>query len=185
MNRVHEYPSQGCAPVHLVMLGRPVTGHVQRDTLAGSVSTNATVSTPTLMGVTTRQDSVCAGRGGRVSDATHFVPRVGGERTVQRNASVTRDLAINCPASVSADVEESDHHARSAVPLDSLATAARKIARLAAVLLPTAPATLSQEVAFALPASQVQTAPAPARPVSTVRVVARSAGARTTPTATT
>ena len=185
MNQVNEYPSQGCAPVHLVMLGRPVTGHVQRDTLAVSVSTNATVSTPTLTGATTRQDGVCAGRDGRVSDATHFVPRVGGERTVPRSASVTRAPATNGLASVSADVEESGRPARSAAPLDSLATAARKIAHLVAVLLPTAPATLSQEVAFALPASLAQTAPAPARPVSTERVAARSAVARTTQTATT
>ena len=171
--------------MHLVMLGRPVTGRVQRDTLAVSVSTNATVSTPTLTGATTRQESVCADRGGRVSDATPIAPQVGGGRAVQRSASVTRDPATSGLASVSADVEESDRRVRWDVPLDSLATAARKIAHLVAVLLPTAPATLSQEVAFALPASQVQTAPAPARPVSTVRVVARSAGARTMPTATT
>ena len=82
-------------------------------------------------------------------------------------------------------MEESDHRAKLAVPLDSLATGARKNALLVAVLLPTAPATLSQEVAFALPASQVQTAPAPARLVSTERAAARNAGVRTTPTATT
>ena len=167
------------------MLGLPVTGRVQRVTLAVSVSTNATVSTPTLTGATTRQDDVCASRAGRVSDATPTAPRVGGERAVQRSASVTRAPATNRLASVSADVEESGHRARSAVPLDSLATAARKIARLVAVLLPTALATLSQEVASALLASQVQTAPAPARPVSTGRAAATSAGVRTMPTATT
>jgi len=87
--------SQACAPVHLVMLGLPVTGRVQRDTLAVGVSTNATVSTPTLTGATTRQDGVCAGRAGRVSDATRIAPRVGGERAVQRSASVTRAPATN------------------------------------------------------------------------------------------
>ena len=95
MNRVHDSPSQACAPVHLVMLGLPVTGRVQRDTLAVGVSTNATVSTPTLTGATTRQDGVCAGRAGRVSDATRIAPRVGGERAVQRSASVTRAPATN------------------------------------------------------------------------------------------
>ena len=95
VNRVHDSPFQACAPVHLVTLGLPVTGRVQRDTLAVGVSTNATVSTPTLTGATTRQDGVCAGRAGRVSDATRIAPRVGGERAVQRSASVTRAPATN------------------------------------------------------------------------------------------
>jgi len=87
--------SQACAPVHLAMLVLLVTGRVQRDILGVNVSTNATVLTPTLTGATMRQDGVYAGRAGRVSDATPFVRQVGGERAVQRSASVTRDLATN------------------------------------------------------------------------------------------
>ena len=167
------------------MLGRPVSSRVQKDISAVSVSTNATVSTPTLTGATTKQESVSAGKGGRVSDATPIAPQVGGGRAVQRSASVTRAPATSGLASVSADVEELDRRVRSDVHLDSLATAARRIARLVAVLLPTAPATLSQEVTFALQASQVQNARAPAGPVSMGRDAARSAGVRTTQTATT
>jgi len=144
--------SQACAPAHLAMLVPLVPSRAQRVILVASVSTSATVSTPTLTGATTRQEGVCASRAGRGNDATLLVRLVGGERAAQRSASVSRALATNILASVNADVEESDHRARSAVPLDSLATAARKAARLVAVLLPTAPATLSQEVAFALPA---------------------------------
>ena len=169
----------------LVTLGLPATSRVRKDTLVASVSTNATVSTPTRTGATTRQESVCAGRGGTVTAATPIVHQVGGGRAVLRSVSVTRAPATSGLASVSADVEELVRRVRSDVPLDSLATAARRIARLVAVLLPTAPATRSQEVAFALPASQVQTAHAPATPVSMERAAARSAGVRTTPTATT
>ena len=91
----YEVCFQACAPVHLAMLVLLVTGRVQRDILGVNVSTNATVLTPTLTGATMRQDVVYAGRAGRVSDATPFVRQVGGERAVQRSASVTRDLATN------------------------------------------------------------------------------------------
>ena len=86
---------------------------------------------------------------------------------------------------MSADEEELGPPVRLVVPLDSSATTARKFVRLVAALLPTALATLSQEVASALLASQVPTAPAPASPVSTGKVASRSAGVRTMQIATT
>ena len=72
---------------------------------------------------------------------------------------------------------------RSAVPWDSSGTSARSPAHPVAALSPTARATLFRGVAYALPASQVQTVRAPARKASTGKVAAGSVGAGTTQTA--
>jgi len=87
--------SQACAHAPLAMSVPLVPGRAQRDTLAAIVSTNATVSTPTLMVATTRQEGVCVARAFRGSSATPVAPQVVGERVVQRSASVTRALATN------------------------------------------------------------------------------------------